>query len=157
MKKEESFYERIVLILLIIGTGIFYYVACQAKAISLDGGLASMDFPKALLLLLGILCILKLVSNIKNMSAENSSESINSDKRILLTIFAIIIYSALWNVLGYCLSTFLFLNAEAKIINKRVNKTQLVVIAFIGTLITFLVFGVAFKVYLPEPILESFI
>ena len=46
MKKEERFYEKLVLALLLLGTGFLYYNAATAKIVSPDSDMASMDFPK---------------------------------------------------------------------------------------------------------------
>jgi hypothetical protein len=158
MKKEENFYEIIVLAILTIGAAFLFYTANQSPSTATTGtDLTSMDFPKGMLLLLGVLCIVRLFSSMKKILANSSNDSLVPDKKILLTIVAIVVYSVLWNILGFCLSTFLFLNTEAKIINKNVNMKQTFIVSFVGMLVIFLIFGVAFKVYLPEPIFESLI
>ena len=76
------------------------------------------------------------------------------DKRIVLSIAAILAYAALWDIIGFCASTIIFLILEAKILKRDVDTRTTVLIALAGTAVVYLVFGVAFHVYLPEPLLE---
>lgn len=59
MKKEERFYEKLVLALLLLGTGFLYYNAATAKIVSPDSDMASMDFPKGILIILAVLALVK--------------------------------------------------------------------------------------------------
>ena len=56
MKKEEQFYERLVLFLLIVGAAFLYFSVRGAKRAAFGEDLASMDFPRGTLLLLMLLC-----------------------------------------------------------------------------------------------------
>lgn len=154
MNREQVFYERVVLVLLLVGTAVFYSVAMQSPSTAEGGDLGSMDFPKYILILLGIFSVLQLVMNLRNAKKAAPVDTLIPDKRIVLSIAAILAYAALWDIIGFCASTVLFLILEAKILKRDVDTRTTVLIALAGTAVVYLVFGVAFHVYLPEPLLE---
>lgn len=111
MKKEERFYEKLVLALLLLGTGFLYYNAATAKIVSPDSDMASMDFPKGILTILAVLCIGKIITTCITSAKEHSLDDesrIFVDRRTWMTAISIIIYAILWNVIGFCLSSFNF-------------------------------------------------
>ena len=113
MKKEERFYEKLALLLL--GTGFLYYNAATAKIVSPDSDMASMDFPKGILIILAVLCIGKIITTCITSAKEHSLDDesrIFVDRRTWMTAISIIIYAILWNVIGFCLSSFLFFQSE---------------------------------------------
>ena len=144
MKKEERFYEKLVLALLLLGTGFLYYNAATAKIVSPDSDMASMDFPKG---------ITTCITSAKEHSLDDESR-IFVDRRTWMTAISIIIYAILWNVIGFCLSSFLFFYAEALILKKDANKKYTALISIGVTMFIFVIFGVAFGVDFPEPLLE---
>ncbi len=154
MNREQVFYERVVLVLLLVGTAVFYSVAMQSPSTAEGGDLGSMDFPKYILILLGIFSVLQLVMNLRNAKKAAPVDTLIPDKRIIFSIAAILAYAALWDIIGFCASTGLFLILEAKILKRDVDTRTTVLIALAGTAVVYLVFGVAFHVYLPEPLLE---
>lgn len=154
MNREQVFYERVVLVLLLVGTAVFYSVAMQSPSTAEGGDLGSMDFPKYILILLGIFSVLQLVMNLRNAKKAAPVDTLIPDKRIVLSIAAILAYAALWDIIGFCASTVIFLILEAKILKRDVDTRTSVLIALAGTAVVYLVFGVAFHVYLPEPLLE---
>lgn len=154
MNREQVFYERVVLVLLLVGTAVFYSVAMQSPSTAEGGDLGSMDFPKYILILLGIFSVLQLVMNLRNSKKSAPVDTLIPDKRIIFSIAAILAYAALWDIIGFCASTVLFLILEAKILKRDVDTKTTVLIALAGTAVVYLVFGVAFHVYLPEPLLE---
>ena len=154
MNKEQAFYERIVLVLLLVGTAMFYSVAMQSPSTTEGGDLGSMDFPKYILLLLGVFSVLQLIFNLRNSKKAAPVETLIPDKRVILSIVAILAYAALWDIIGFSASTVLFLISEAKILKRDVDIKTTVLISLAGTAVVYLVFGVAFHVYLPEPLLE---
>ena len=156
MNKEQAFYERIVLVLLLAGTAVFYSVAMQSPSATEGGELGSMDFPKYILILLGIFSVLQLMINLRNAKKTTPVDTLIPDRKIILSIVAILAYAALWDIIGFCASTALFLITEAKILKRDADIRTTVLIALVGTAAVYLVFGVAFHVYLPEPLLEYF-
>ena len=155
MKKEEQFYERIVLLLLMTGAGFLYLNAIQSKSAATGTDMASMDFPKGILIILDILCGVKLAGNlIDTMKNKEKNETMQIDRRIWMSAAAIILYSVFWNILGFMASSWVFFFAETLILNPNVNKKQAVLAAVGIPVVVFLVFGVAFGVDFPEPILE---
>lgn len=155
MKKEEQFYERIVLLLLMIGAGFLYLNAMQSKSVATGTDMASMDFPKGILIILGILCGVKLAGNlIDTTKNKEKKETMQIDRRIWMSAAAIILYAVFWNILGFMASSLVFFFAETLILNPNVKRKQAVLVAVGIPVVVFLIFGVAFGVDFPEPILE---
>ena len=155
MKKEEQLYERVVLILLLLGTAYLYFVAGQSKSVATGNDMASMDFPKAILAILGALCVVALGINISRGAKMKQKKFEGAvDKRTWMTAAAIIIYACLWEFIGFVLSSFIFFFAEAFILKRDVKKLQAAAVAIGTTIGIYVIFGVAFGVDFPEPILE---
>ena len=125
-----------------------------------DSDMASMDFPKGILIILAVLCIGKIITSCITSAKEHSLDDesrIFVDRRTWMTAISIIIYAILWNVIGFCLSSFLFFYAEALILKKDANKKYTALISIGVTMSIFVIFGVAFGVDFPEPLLELFV
>lgn len=155
MKKEERFYERFVLLLLLAGSAFLYYNASQAKSVATGTDMASMDFPKGILAVLMALCALKLVTGLAGLAKEKVEEkTLSGDPRTALTMVLIVVYAFLWRILGFCLSSFLFFFAESVLLKRTISRRQAVVISAGVTLTVYIIFGMAFGVDFPEPLLE---
>ena len=136
----------------ILGVSVFLWlIAGIADGFSME----SLRFAGTLLLiLLGIFSVLQLVMNLRNAKKAAPVDTLIPDKRIIFSIAAILAYAALWDIIGFCASTIIFLILEAKILKRDVDTRTTVLIALAGTAVGYLVFGVAFHVYLSEPLLE---
>lgn len=155
MKKEERFYERIVLLLLLAGSAFLYYNASQAKSVATGTDMTSMDFPKGILAVLMALCALKLAAGLAGLAKEKVEETAPPrDPRTALTMVFIVVYAFLWRILGFCLSSFLFFFAESLLLKRTLGKRQAVIISVGVTLTIYIIFGMAFGVDFPEPLLE---
>ncbi|MCD7908242.1 MAG: tripartite tricarboxylate transporter TctB family protein [Clostridium sp.] len=155
MKKEERFYERIVLLFLLAGSAFLYYNASQAKSVATGTDMASMDFPKGILAVLMVLCALKLVTGLAGLAKEKVEETSQPrDPRTLLTMAGIVVYAFFWRILEFCLSSFLFFFAESILLKQTVRKRQAALISAGVTLAVYIIFGMAFGVDFPEPLLE---
>lgn len=155
MKKEERFYERIVLILLLLGAAFLYFSASRAKTVSVGTDMASMDFPKGILILLAVLSGVRLLENlIQSAKNRESGQSISVDRRIWMTVIGIFLYAMMWKILGFFLSSCAFFFLESLVLKKDVSKKQAALISVGITVFIYLVFGVAFGVDFPEPLLE---
>ena len=159
MKKEERFYERIVLFLLLLAAGGLYLSASQAKVVATGTDMASMDFPKGILIVLVLLCGIKLVGNLVSLTKEKTNEEKNDekvplDKRTWMTAVCIVLYAALWNIFGFCLSSFVFFYTEALVLKRDAGKKQAAMISIGVTIFIFVIFGMVFGVDFPEPILD---
>ena len=71
MKKEERFFERIVLLLLLAGAAFLYYTAGLSKSVATGADMASMDFPKGILLVLMVFCAGKLMAGLAVQLKQN--------------------------------------------------------------------------------------
>lgn len=155
MKKEEQFYERVVLFLLILGAAFLYFSVRGAKSAASGADLASMDFPRGTLILLMLLCGVRLISGWLGARGEKGErQPLSLDKRTGMTVVNILLYAALWKVLGFAMSSLLFSFVQTMILKKDVRKKQALLVAAGITLGIYLIFGMAFGVDFPEPILE---
>ena len=112
------------------------------------------------MIILAVLCIGKIITSCITSAKEHSLDDesrIFVDRRTWMTAISIIIYAILWNVIGFCLSSFLFFYAEALILKKDANKKYTALISIGVTMFIFVIFGVAFGVDFPEPLLELFV
>ena len=78
-----------------------------------------------------------------------------TDRRVYISTGLIVLYALLWNPLGFCLSTGLFLLGIFQVL--RPNKQSLAKDLLLSVAVTagiYLLFGKVFHVYFPEPLLE---
>lgn len=156
MSRTEKKFELIVLIFLVILTGVLLFTASTADSVATDG-LSSMEFPKYIFMIVIALCLIIMIPNIKTLcKKENNSESkeIFIDKRVGISLAFICSYAILWNVIGFFLSSFLYFSAQAKVLDKEKSNLQIILIGFCVALFIYGVFGFAFKVSFPEPLME---
>lgn len=174
MKKEEQFYERLVLFLLIVGAAFLYFSVRGAKRAALGEDLASMDFPRGTLLLLMLLCGGRLIGGwlgdrgekgkgrpglwtgegADSVSGQEKSPLRSLDRRTGMTVVNILFYAALWRILGFAMSSLIFSFVQTLILKRDVKRKQAILVAAGITFGIYLVFGVAFGVDFPEPVLE---
>ncbi len=174
MKKEERFFERIVLLLLLAGAAFLYYTAGLSKSVATGADMASMDFPKGILLVLMVFCAGKLMAGLAAQLKQNGgrttpaqadqpapepqaadfSSTGKRDPRTVLTMAAIVIYALFWRILGFCISSFLFFFAESILLKRDTPRLRAVLISAFVTLAIYVIFGMAFGVDFPEPLLE---
>ena len=156
-KKTEKVYENIVYVLFICVFSYLMKVAVSAKAFKVNG-MKSMTFPKGIIAVMIILCSAKLILNIiqavrQHNEAGESFERLHPIK--LLTLAMIIVYAALWNVIGFALSSLLFITVEAKILRwKECSWLKAFLVGAGATLAVYLIFGFLFNVDFPEPIIR---
>ncbi|MGN0305872.1 MAG: tripartite tricarboxylate transporter TctB family protein [Lachnospiraceae bacterium] len=155
MKKEERFYERIVLILLLLGTFILYCNASRARSVTTGTDMTSMDFPKGILILLAVLCGVRLIGNlIQSAKEKEEKQKVSVDKRTWITAIGIFLYAIMWKIFGFFLSSCTFFFLESLVLKRDVCKKQAVLISVGITTFIYIVFGMAFGVDFPEPLLE---
>ena len=77
------------------------------------------------------------------------------DKRVLLTIAAIFLYAAMWQVIGFTVSTFLFIIAAAKILKRDAKLWRCAAVSLAADVLVYVVFVQVFSISLPETFLRG--
>lgn len=157
MNRNEQFFERIVLAVMMAGFGLLLYTALNFRSgFGSAGNLSSMAIPVWALSLVLVLCALRLAANLLAWArgrGEGSREK--TDRRVWLSIVLIGLYALCWNLLGFCLSTGLFLLGIFQLL--RPNKQSIgrdLLLSAAATAGIYLLFGKVFHLYFPEPLLE---
>ncbi|MDD3904026.1 MAG: tripartite tricarboxylate transporter TctB family protein [Sphaerochaeta sp.] len=153
MGKTEKRFENIIFVIFIIGFSYLLYVARTSESYSFDG-VASMAFPSWIFIITIVLCSVGLVRNLLIKWKETAPQEPKTDLRIYLSLVFIIIYAALWNILGFCFSTILFLIIESKMLRPSCDWKKVTLIAISMTAFLVFIFGVLFNVDFPEPLIE---
>lgn len=159
MKKNDRIMEAVAIVVIFLLTLLFFYIACTTKTKAVTGGIQPMDFPKVVL---GVQLFLLVIAAVQliGRGRKNTDEAVREkeetlvDKRVVFSIAAILIYIICWNVLGFCLSSFLFFSYEAHLLDKEDKLWKILVLGLVVTILIYLIFGVGFKVSFPEPLME---
>ena len=117
--------------------------------------------PKIFPIMLGIvltilglaLLIEELIKNSKNKDANKETIKLsfgNNGKKIAITIVNAIIYALLFNILGYILSTIIFLEIELLIFGGLKSWKVSTIVSVIFSIIAFLIFNTLLGLYLPK-------
>lgn len=159
MDKEAStqrWYENFVYVLCIVFFSFLEKTAFSTKSRALDG-MQSMTFPKFIFAFIILLCSIKLIGNVLHMvkNKEYAYESLNG--KVIASLLFIIVYAGLWQVLGFGLSSVLFVSLESFILRPQTKVWKSIIVAIGSTLVLYFVFGYLFKVSFPEPILDLII
>ena len=115
MQKSERKTELIVLLLIIAAICGLLRTAAAAASKFVGKGIGPMAFPQVILIMMLLLSLARLVFTLRylvqNRSQQDTSPKI--DPRVWATYILIIVYAALWNVLGFSISTFVYFIAQA--------------------------------------------
>lgn len=119
--------------------------------------------PKIFPIMLGIvltilglaLLIEELIKNSKNKEANKEKETIklsfgNNGKKIAITVVNAIVYAILFNILGYILSTIIFLEVELLIFGGLKSWKVSTIVSVLFSVIAFLIFNTFLGLYLPK-------
>ena len=117
--------------------------------------------PKIFPIMLGIvltilglaLLIEELIKNSKNKDANKETIKLsfgNNGKKIAITVINAIIYALLFNILGYILSTIIFLEIELLIFGGLKSWKISTIVSVIFSIIAFLIFNTLLGLYLPK-------
>ncbi len=150
---------------LIMGIACYLqYVAYTSKVRTKVQGMKSMTFPKVILYGIIVLCAVTLIRGILNYRKLKKQEAGTAEKttgkvdfRIPMTVGMIILYALLWNVLGFVISSMLFVCVESILLDRSKPWWQALIIGVAYVIIVYLIFGAGFKVNFPEPILDAVI
>jgi uncharacterized membrane protein YhdT len=138
MNKTARVYELIACVVLAIYSLVMIVHAYLNPVTTKVTGLPSYTFPVAIYaIMLGICIVLIAINRYRGAKITKKFESLSEeekrqldeeekgqyvfqrlDKRVIITIGMIIAYAVGWNILGFSLSTLLFVTLEAKILNK---------------------------------------
>ena len=117
--------------------------------------------PKIFPIMLGIvltilglaLLIEELIKNSKNKDANKETIKLsfgNNGKKIAITVINAIAYALLFNILGYVLSTIIFLEIELLIFGGLKSWKISTIVSVIFSIIAFLIFNTLLGLYLPK-------
>ena len=117
--------------------------------------------PKIFPIMLGIvltilglaLLIEELIKNSKNKDANKETIKLsfgNNGKKIAITVINAIAYALLFNILGYVLSTIIFLEVELLIFGGLKSWKISTIVSVIFSIIAFLIFNTLLGLYLPK-------
>ena len=117
--------------------------------------------PKIFPIMLGIvltilglaLLIEELIKNSKNKDANKETIKLsfgNNGKKIAITVINAIIYALLFNILGYILSTIIFLEVELLIFGGLKSWKVSTIVSVLFSVIAFLIFNTLLGLYLPK-------
>ena len=115
--------------------------------------------PKIFPIILGIaltilglaLLIQELMKNSKNKEKETIKLSFgNNGKKIAITVVNAIVYAILFNILGYILSTIIFLEVELLIFGGLKSWKVSTIVSVLFSVIAFIIFNTLLGLYLPK-------
>ncbi|MGI6028675.1 MAG: tripartite tricarboxylate transporter TctB family protein [Candidatus Heteroscillospira sp.] len=158
-KERNKKYFELVFILTLMAVSVFMlYIAQTTGMPTSDGSMSSMAFPKAVYIAILLLNAYLLAVNIawlKRHPVDKSSEKVPLvPRKAVLTFLFICAYAAMWNVIGFTLSTFIFVLAESLMLDRSRPMKLTVLIAVIACVVMYVVFGVFFKVSFPDPLMD---
>lgn len=174
-EKTSRTFELIAAILLGAYSAVMIGYAILNPVSANNDGMASYTFPVFIYAIMLVCCIILIIQNRmmerkkakeykemdekerEGLSEEKKKEYIfeKIDRRVWITIGAILVYVALWQVIGFMISTLIFVTCEAKILKKETPIWQCLLVAVGAVLIIYLIFVRLFSISLPETFLNS--
>ncbi|MGI6128620.1 MAG: tripartite tricarboxylate transporter TctB family protein [bacterium] len=175
MNKTARVYELLACVVLAIYSLVMIIHAYLNPVTTKVTGLKSYTFPVATYAIMLGICIILIVLNLVKerqinktlctMSKDERSQMDDKkreqylfqrlDKRVVITIGMIIAYAVGWNILGFSLSTLLFVTLEAKILNKGTSWASCFLVALVAVVLVYGIFVKLFAISLPEPLLNA--
>lgn len=140
-------------------------------------GMHSYTFPVTLYAIMLVCCILLIVQNrITAAKQKNTYEAMtaeqrehlseeersgfqyhSTDRRVWITVGLIIVYAALWKVVGFMMSTLLFITTESRVLKKDAPIWKCALVALGADILIYLIFVRLFSISLPETFLRAII
>ena len=176
MKDKTSRFYELLSALILGGYCAVMIVYSQLHPITVKvTGMKSYTFPVFLYAIMLVCCVVLIIQNRimaakqkKRWSEMSEQEKasmdeetkqqfrfVRTDRRVWITIALLILYVALWNVIGFLLSTLLFVVAETKVLKKEVALWKCLVFAIAVDVVVYLIFCVIFSISLPETFLAA--
>ncbi len=162
MEKSKRIFEISVSGFLFLLTLYLFYISVTTVNKFPNQGMGSMDFPKTFFAIQMLLCLIIFVNAVrarpKSDKADSQADAARPEgiikTKVLATIVLIIAYAICWNLIGYILSTFLFVIAESRVLDDSKAFWRSLLFALFVAIFTFIVFGILFQVSFPEPLRE---
>lgn len=156
-KKNAFFFENVVLSLLFAVFAYLLYVAKTSPSYSSGGDTASMTFPSWIFIITMLLCALKLVINyVAGKKSADGAETGKTHIKVYITLLSIIVYAFCWNLIGFSISTVVFVAFVSQMLRPSCSMPKTFITALGVAVFMNVVFGMFFKVDFPEPLLEYF-
>jgi|SRR5690554_516932 len=159
-EREIKIFELGASLFLILFGIYFLYEAFTAEnifGVIAGNEMAPMDVPKVILFVIVILSVmifaLTLFWFVKN-KRERKERLTFFPKKTVLTFIFIIIYTSLWNVIGFTLSSFLYFSFQSKVLEPNRGWKQVILVSLGFTAACVVLFTVLFKVSFPEPLYD---
>ena len=157
-ERNKKIFELGFILALIAVSVYMIYVAQSTGLPTTDGSMTSMAFPKAAYIGIILLNLYLLAANItwlvRHPVDKNSEKVPMVPRKSVITFVLIVVYAAMWNVIGFTLSTFLFVLAESIILDRKRPIWLTLVIAVVACIVMYVVFGMFFKVAFPDPLMD---
>lgn len=157
MQKREQKIELWVLLLLVAGICLLLGTAAQGAASFVGKGIGPMVFPQVILYLMLGLCVVRLALVLRFLMVNRTkAEAVEkTDPRTLATYILILVYAALWNVIGFSIASFVYFTAQAFVLKRDVSLVRAALLGLVFAAAMSFLFGEVFMVNFPEPVWES--
>lgn len=163
MDRKTRTYELLVT-LMIMGLVAFFLIVALTDPVKVAGkGMGPMEFPVAVFLIMLLLGSVVLLENYRARKAdapgvsprEEEEPSASRDWRLPATIFLIVVYALMWKVVGFSLSTLVYIAVQARTLNRKTSWLRCLAVGIGAVALVYVVFGMLFSIELPEPLLEQ--
>ena len=158
MERNKKRFELGVSIVILLIVCFLMYVSFITPTIPVSSGLASMDFPRIVFVFIILLSIAQIIVSIcwfvKHPIKNNTEPKAAAfDKKVVLTAVLFCIYAALWNVIGFSLSSVIYFFIQTKLLDKKKPTLHVALISVLLVAVIDLLFVFVFKIHFPEPLL----
>lgn len=144
--------NNIIISIIFILIGDFLYYEASFIKILMDKDLGSGFFPKVIGISMVIMALLNFcITLLDKRQKKQENRSQDDWKSFILTILCMIIYVAIFDSLGFILSTILYLFSQIIVLSKKENR-NLPLFAGIAVLTAFAVYGIfVYLIGMPLP------
>ena len=157
MQKDKStrIYELLVSAVFFIVGIVFLTQTQQNKQKPPAGQLSAVAFPKFIIfLIIGISAIL-ILRSLLTFKPLLKETLVKTDKRVWISCVMIVVYALAWNYFSFLISTFLYVFAQSKVIDKNRKLFQCALVAGISTIGIYALFHGVFGISFPEVLLRE--
>ncbi len=156
--KTTRLFELLAAVLLGMYSAVMIFYGITHPVEAANSGMKSYTFPLAMYGIMLVCCVILIIQNRAAAVRSNKDEKLEKlDKRVWITIAAILTYVALWKVIGFMLSTFLFVAGESKVLKRDEPVSRCAAVALGAVVVIYIVFVKVFSISLPETFLGRLI